>query len=110
MKTNSTTKAVSFSYFIPAKVFSMARVFLVMLSFGLGIESTFAQQLQLTDFVLFSGSGGPGTTAPSAPGYGVILGNTNNIINGTVGKSVAVIELLNEKIYGCLRQKTRKMK
>ncbi|HRH34623.1 MAG TPA: hypothetical protein PKY12_06165, partial [Catalimonadaceae bacterium] len=43
------------------------------------------QQLQMSDFVLFSGAGGPGTATCSSPGYAVQLGSSSNVNGGTIG-------------------------
>ena len=44
-----------------------------------------AQVLQITDFVMFAGNGGPGTTNPGPSGYGVIMGSSSTITGGSVG-------------------------
>ena len=48
-----------------------------------------AQQLSISDFVLFGGNilcpAGPGQQAPAAPGCGVILGSSTNIQQGSIG-------------------------
>ncbi len=62
----------------------------VFMSLFLAVNIAYSQQLQMSDFVLFSGSGGTGTTNPSSPGYGVFLSSSNTITNGSVGSSVLV--------------------
>jgi len=44
-----------------------------------------AQPLPMSDFVLFSGAGGPGTSPAVSPGYAVQLGSTSNIHGGSIG-------------------------
>jgi len=52
--------------------------------------SLFAQQLQIFDFVMFSGNGGAGTTNPGSSGYGVIFGSSTTITNGAIGSYALV--------------------
>ena len=42
-------------------------------------------QPAMSDFVLFSGAGGPGTGQCYSPGYGVIIGSSSTINGGAVG-------------------------
>src|SRR6266446_9477776 len=58
------------------------------LGFAPGLVS--AQQLQITDFVMFSGNGGTGTTNPGSSGYGVIFGSSTTINNGAIGSYALV--------------------
>jgi hypothetical protein len=46
---------------------------------------TFAQVTQISDYVLYAGNGGTGTTNPGAQGYGLILGSGTTINNGAIG-------------------------
>jgi len=48
-----------------------------------------AQVLQMTDFVMYSHNGGPGTTPPGASGYGVIFGSAT-INGGSIGSAALV--------------------
>jgi hypothetical protein len=60
----------------------------VLLLFGLLITNLNAQQLKITDFVLFGGqnaTGGNIVTTPLAPGFAVQIGSTANITNGRIG-------------------------
>lgn len=42
--------------------------------FIMGFEVSHGQQLQITDFIMYAGNGGPGCTVPLAPGYAVQFG------------------------------------
>jgi hypothetical protein len=44
-----------------------------------------AQVTNLSDYVMFSGNGGAGTTAPGSGGYGVIFGSSSTITGGAIG-------------------------
>ena len=44
-----------------------------------------AQQVNMSDFVLYSGSGGAGTSIPSSPGYGVFLASSSKVNQGVIG-------------------------
>lgn len=55
---------------------------LVCILFG---KTLFAQQTQITDYVIFGGKQAQGQTAPAAPGYGVQLGSSTNIQGGLIG-------------------------
>ncbi len=46
-----------------------------------------AQTLPISNYVLFSGAGGAGTTTPPSPGYGVHLGSPCIVVNGSVGSN-----------------------
>lgn len=55
----------------------------LVLLFG---QQSFGQQLQMSDFVLFSGSIQSGCTSPSSPGAGVFMGSSSSVTGGgTVG-------------------------
>ena len=56
------------------------------------INTSEAQNLQITDFVLFAGDGTnpAGTAVPPAPGYGVSIGTSNTINGGNIGARVLV--------------------
>lgn len=58
---------------------------LFLIAFAVSILSLQAQVLQVTDFVMYTGNGGPGTTNPGAAGYGIILGSSSTINNGALG-------------------------
>jgi hypothetical protein len=51
-----------------------------------------AQNLQITDFVLFAGDGSnpQGLAVPPSPGYGVSIGTSNTINGGNVGARILV--------------------
>src|SRR5690242_3466865 len=49
------------------------------------IKDSNAQTTVLTDYVMFSGNGGAGTTAPGSAGYGVIFGSGSTITGGSIG-------------------------
>jgi Subtilase family/Secretion system C-terminal sorting domain/MBG domain (YGX type) len=53
-------------------------------------DSLKAQQLTISDFAMFSGNGGAGTTVPSSPGYGVQIGSSITINGGSVGSYTLV--------------------
>src|SRR5689334_13649069 len=55
------------------------------LSFFFSVLSTSAQVTNLSDYVMFSGNGGTGTTAPGSAGYGVIFGSSSTITGGAIG-------------------------
>ena len=59
----------------------------------------------MSDFVLFSGSGGPGTTAPFSPGYAVQLGSSSSIIGGSVGSFQLVKTTATASISGNIYSK-----
>ena len=46
---------------------------------------TDAQQLQMSDFVLFSGSAASGTTSPASPGAGIQLSSSTSTSGGSIG-------------------------
>ncbi|HNQ00587.1 MAG TPA: polymer-forming cytoskeletal protein, partial [Bacteroidia bacterium] len=46
---------------------------------------SFAQTLPISDFVIFSGNGGSGTTSPPSPGYGVQMGASTTVSGGSIG-------------------------
>src|SRR5258707_15030850 len=50
----------------------------------------FAQVTTITDYVLYSGNGGPGTTNPGSMGYGLILGSGTTINHGAIGAASMV--------------------
>lgn len=64
--------------------------FLAMLCAALMASTVQAQVTQITDYAMFSGNGGPGTTNPGASGYGVILGSSTNINGGNIGSYALV--------------------
>ena len=47
--------------------------------------ASYAQTTVLSDYVMFSGNGGAGTTAPGSSGYGVIFGSSSTITGGAIG-------------------------
>ncbi|MBL7877375.1 MAG: hypothetical protein JNL53_17045, partial [Cyclobacteriaceae bacterium] len=49
-----------------------------------------AQQLQMSDFVLFSGAGGPGTSSCNSPGNSVQIASSSTVTGGSVGSLVLV--------------------
>ncbi len=55
----------------------------ILFLFLLAVQRTYSQSL--SDFVIFTGSGGPGTTMPAAGGYGVQIGSSITISGGAVG-------------------------
>jgi len=67
--------------------FNLAQIWAGIFLFGSILISTNseAQQLNIRDFALFSGSGGTGTTIPPSPGYGVQIGSSITINGGSVG-------------------------
>ena len=62
---------------------------LLCLSLGVLPLVSFAQQLKITDFVIFGGNGncptGQGQKAPALPGCGVVLASKTTIIGGSIG-------------------------
>ena len=44
-----------------------------------------SQQIPISDFVLFSGAGGPKTSLVISPGYAVQLGSSSNVNGGIIG-------------------------
>ena len=81
-----------------SRVFGTVLALLTALSFG-----TNAQITQLTDYVMFSGNGGAGSTDPGSAGYGVIFGGGVTIIGGNI-ESYRLVQsgngaLLNTNIY-----------
>src|SRR5437868_2167035 len=49
------------------------------------LQSLSAQTTVLADYVMFSGNGGAGSTAPGSAGYGVIFGSSSTITGGSIG-------------------------
>ncbi|HLG34877.1 MAG TPA: hypothetical protein VI757_08370, partial [Bacteroidia bacterium] len=49
-----------------------------------------AQTTVLSDYVMFSGNGGAGTTAPGSAGYGVFFGSSSTITGGAIGSDELV--------------------
>src|SRR3569832_306405 len=49
------------------------------------LQTASAQVTTINDYVMFSGNGGTGTTAPGSAGYGVIFGSGSTIIGGNIG-------------------------
>lgn len=49
-----------------------------------------AQQLPISDFAIFSGNGGPGTTNPGADGYGVMFAAPPTGTSGAIGSYASV--------------------
>jgi hypothetical protein len=71
-----------------AALYSLSSQFIVMSAYVLMNVysfSTSAQVTQLSDYVMFSGNAGTGTTAPGSDGYGVIFGSSSTITGGTIG-------------------------
>src|SRR4051794_3316046 len=67
---------------------TQVRILTILLSFNFLLSSLHAQQLKITDFVLFGGQSSTSTnvvTTPVAPGFSVQIGSTANIINGRIG-------------------------
>ncbi|MFM7080316.1 MAG: hypothetical protein ACKOYC_11075, partial [Bacteroidota bacterium] len=60
--------------------------------FSATINKSEAQNLQITDFVLFAGDGTnpQGLAVPPAPGYGVSIGTSNTVSGGNIGSRVLV--------------------
>src|SRR5258705_1694401 len=52
---------------------------------SLAFLNSSAQVTNLSDYVMFSGNGGAGTTAPGTGGYGVIFGSSSTITGGAIG-------------------------
>ncbi len=48
-------------------------------------KTLIGQQTVISDYVMFSGNGGAGTTNPGSLGYGVIFGSSSTITNGAIG-------------------------
>lgn len=71
----------------------------LLLLFFLISNNVHAQQLGIRDFVLFSGSGGAGTTPPPAPGYGSFIGSSITINNGSIGGYTLVQTTGNANMY-----------
>lgn len=65
---------------------TLAAFLFLLLSCGF----TSAQQLQISDFVLYSGNGGTGITIPSTPGYCTQMGSSITISGGSVGSKTLV--------------------
>src|SRR5689334_24696069 len=60
----------------------------VLLCFSFMILKLNAQQLKITDFVLFGGqnaTSAPGVTTPPAPGFAVNIASSATITNGRIG-------------------------
>src|SRR5258708_7085023 len=83
----SSTSGLSYRSFLfvigQAKIFRIN--FLVLLLALISTVTSNAHQLQISDFAIFSGNGGPGTTNPGASGYGVIFGSSSTINGGAIG-------------------------
>src|SRR5690349_3779177 len=62
----------------------------LLLAIGLFPKSSRAQQTLVSDYVMFSGNGGAGTTNPGSSGYGVIFGSSTTITNGAIGSYAMV--------------------
>src|SRR5258706_2753951 len=58
--------------------------------FSLATSNSNAQVTTISDYVMFSGNGGVGTTAPGSAGYGVIFGSSSTITGGIIGSNVLV--------------------
>ncbi|MBA4055076.1 MAG: hypothetical protein C0490_10215, partial [Marivirga sp.] len=70
----------------PEKIGFPYRLFLLLSVFLISLTAAGQQvPLQMSDFSLFSGAGGPGTTQPLAPGHAVQLGSSSNITGGAIG-------------------------
>jgi len=74
--------------------------FFVLFSITAGSVIAQSPQLKMSDFVLFSGSGGPNTTSPTGPGYAVQLGSSANINGGSIGSYKLVQTTGNANITG----------
>jgi hypothetical protein len=68
----------------PLSAFSKKKYFILLLCIFFG-GILYAQQTSISDYVLFGGKTATGQTAPSAPGYGVLIGYSNNIQGGSIG-------------------------
>jgi len=75
---NRISKGISTRFF----QFSLILTILATSILGYGQQ---AQQLQMSDFVLFSGDGGPGTSSCSSPGYAVQLSSSTTVTGGAIG-------------------------
>lgn len=64
-----------------------------------GASHSYAQTNTLSQYVLFSGNGGAGTTVPASPGYGIHLGSPCVINSGNVG-SYKLVKTLGSGIFG----------
>ena len=63
---------------------ALASLLALFLSASIGFAQQ-SPQLQMSDFVLFSGAGGPGTANCYSPGYAVQIGSSSTINGGTIG-------------------------
>ncbi|HKZ66006.1 MAG TPA: hypothetical protein VJ111_06615, partial [Chitinophagaceae bacterium] len=74
------------------RYFNHVHVWTVIFLFGWNLISikSGAQQLKISDFALFAGSGGTGTTTPPSPGYGVQIGSSITINGGAIGSYTLV--------------------
>ncbi|HET9430717.1 MAG TPA: hypothetical protein VFO70_06050, partial [Chitinophagaceae bacterium] len=61
------------------------RGLLCLFVFALFNNTLSAQQPVIYEYVMFAGSGGPGTTPPAANGYSVQIGSSINISGGAIG-------------------------
>jgi hypothetical protein len=65
------------------RVYSMIAGMAILSAFS--VHTAVGQQLQMSEFVLFSGAGGPGTSPAASPGYAVQLGSSSAVNGGAVG-------------------------
>ncbi|MBK5284521.1 MAG: hypothetical protein JJE25_03900, partial [Bacteroidia bacterium] len=73
-----------FSRILIANAFAL---FVVLVS----SQTANAQVTTYTDYVMFSGNGGAGTTNPGSDGYGVIFGSGSTITGGAIGSFAKVL-------------------
>ena len=70
-----------------------------------GNTSAQTPTLKMSDFVLFSGSGGSGCSFPFWPGYGVYLGSSTTVTGGAVG-SLNTVKTTGTSTFGNLSPST----
>ncbi|MEO8412677.1 MAG: MBG domain-containing protein [Ginsengibacter sp.] len=75
------------------EIFSKGIYFLILASI-ISAQSLFAQQTQITDYVIFGGKTAPGQTMPASPGYGVLIGSSCNVKGEKIAGSIGSYHLV----------------
>ncbi|NNF01629.1 MAG: hypothetical protein HKN22_03005, partial [Bacteroidia bacterium] len=73
--------------------------FLLLIIFAFGISFPGYSQQNISDYLIYTGQGGPGTTVPGFPGYGVQASSSTSL-NGTVGTMADLSTTGNSSIIG----------
>src|SRR4051812_37993005 len=81
-----------------------SKLFIALLLLSFSVCKLNAQQLKITDFVLFGGQNNPSNncTTPPSPGYSVNLGSSVNITNGRIGSYKLITSTGNSNLNNTL--------